>query len=254
MRKRSAKCPKDLEDSEKWEAVSTRLRQANFDLSLTVTLYETCLSVQGTSAGESFEARVEHNTTQQKLRVDVEALQQNLQAHLQQGCTPPNNGAFFAECYNFTTSVERFAKSLGRSVRKQRHALEKNEHELHLLQATPQLSEEDRLEAVVSCSEVASLVAEKCEASDRLRLDMLSMLQDLRAKAIQAHVREVDVADEPKVVSTTGLVSRKKLVSMIFISLLFCIGLLQIFMQVFLAHRKHFSDSNFDNEYFKQPS
>ncbi|KAK3255965.1 hypothetical protein CYMTET_34878 [Cymbomonas tetramitiformis] len=83
----------------------------NFDLGALVVQYESFVTLQGT-AKESVEARLQHGKKRDETRKACNVLQLELLANLVEGSTEDKKCVFFTECYNFTSSVDRFSKAV----------------------------------------------------------------------------------------------------------------------------------------------
>lgn len=125
-----------------------RARDANFHLGCLVKAYEDCVAIQGTPQ-EDVAARVDSAKRRDETRRACVALHDDMIAHIHVGTTgkvrnAANVGAaaaggaggggggggasskddaarkanFFTECYNFTSSVERFKRALDRAAAK----------------------------------------------------------------------------------------------------------------------------------------
>jgi len=175
----------------------SRVRDANFQLGTTVKAYEDCVAVQGTPK-EDVTARVVHAKKREEARRACVALHDDLMAHMAEGSTDEKKSYFFTECYNFTSSVERFKKALDRSMKKERKRLEANRKELDKIKNS-KLSEEERNDAISQCDEVEQITKDKERSCGKIKDDMTNLVSQLRVQAsadVQANDDAADMDEE----------------------------------------------------------
>mmetsp|Transcript_13537 Transcript_13537/g.28843 ORF Transcript_13537/g.28843 Transcript_13537/m.28843 type:complete len:259 (+) Transcript_13537:363-1139(+) len=181
-------------EQEDWEKTVLRLREANCGVSKLVTHYERCVAVQGAS-GEEVGDRVESAKRLDELRRQVVSLHENLLANLVEGSSEGKKSAFFTECYNFTSSVDRLTKALSRSLRKQRKVIENNRSEMELMSTSVNLSEAERVDAVSQCLGFEEICVEKEKAVMKIKEDLQGRIAELRGAASTA-LQQHDTASE----------------------------------------------------------
>ena len=205
------------------KAFMSRARDANFHLGCLVKAYEDCVTIQGTPQ-EDVTARVDSAKRRDETRRACVALHDDMIAHIHMGTTGAiaNEGGgggggegggggsssskedaarkanFFTECYNFTSSVERFKRALDRSAAKDAGRRETNAMEttrLHSAAAAETLTAAELGEAMRLCVEVDRITREKEAASRRVRDDVAALVVGLRSRAAEASRARDDAAE-----------------------------------------------------------
>jgi hypothetical protein len=201
-------------EQETWEELISRVRAANYGVSKLVTNYERCVAVQG-APGEDAGNRVENATKLEEVRRQVILLYEGLHANLAEGSSDNNKSAFFTECYNFTSSVDRFTKALDRSLRKQRKVMEKNRSEMDLMKRSAILLEDEREDAVAQCLGFENMCAEKEGLVMKVQEDLQGRIAELRRAASASLQHNANASEElaqPASVSIFG--GRRKTVGL----------------------------------------
>ena len=181
---------------------------------------------QGTSH-EDVQARVEHAKKREEVRRMAVTIHEDLMMHMAEGAQESKKSFFFTECFNFTTSVDRFKNGLLRSAKKERMRLEMNKRELEKIKQSVKLSDEDKKEAVQGCADVEEITKNKEATCKNLADAMASLVAQLRQQASTeddlAQRAETEIYDEE-----TGLLIgvEKKRVPYLLVSVLFVIAII----------------------------
>lgn len=179
--------------SEPWETFLDRVRELNFALGTLVTQFENCVQLQGTPK-EDVQLRIAHAKKREETRRHCLKVQEDLMTHMQEGTTADNRSLFFTECFNYTVSVDRYMKGLGKSMSKETLRLQANRKELDAIQGNNKLTDAERQDAIEQCKGVEEITKEKETTISKIKDEMSNIVQQLRYQA-SADVAQAQVAE-----------------------------------------------------------
>mmetsp|Transcript_7867 Transcript_7867/g.27640 ORF Transcript_7867/g.27640 Transcript_7867/m.27640 type:complete len:226 (+) Transcript_7867:106-783(+) len=165
-----------------WTSFLDQVRKKIFSLGTAVKDYETFVAVQGTDR-EDVEARVNHSKKREECRALCVSLQEELMMHMAEGSAPDKKSLFFVECYNFSSCVERFRTQLDKSMKKDKKRLESCKRELQKVNASKQVSDEDRAMAEDQLQQVAEITEKKTTQCQKIKDNMGALVTQLREAA-----------------------------------------------------------------------